>query len=684
MTDIDPKNKHQLKTQTGRMLLQEHPPPKKKERREFDSVFMQPGLVKRADQEDSNWLIPASTIAAAEALFDARPVYMDHPELFGFWGNHQAPKVERLAGVTFNPRWDAESEEMQGGIRFYDTDMGNLATTIFDQMLADAAAGLEVPPTGLSAVLFHVSEFDMEEGIRVSKEFVYIESVDIVYDAGAGGFIKAALATLGQEIPDRFKINLGSIKQEATGGKMSDKDKDKGTQQHQPPPAVDPYPVAAIQQISDQIAGLTAQMQALAPQPEEQEPEPSDTDARLDTIAQDLEHLTQIVAKQAEDSTIKDTGDQVLRPGHTGLEQVTLAVEAMLSGTRPPEGVAPLTGIREFYHLLSGDWEMTGLFHEDRVYLANVDSSTMAKLTADALNKRVMNEFQVYPRWWEAFTSPEDFASLQTVKWITLGGIGELPTVGEGAAYTEVTWDDIQQTDDFVKKGGYIGLTIEAIDKDDTRRLQSAPRAIAQASWLTLSKSISAIFTANSGVGPNIYYDDSNTRALFHTSNGNLGTAGLSWASWVATRTAMRKQTEHNSGERLGALTAPKYLLVSSDNEMLGVQTLASAGEPATADNDINPEARGEGREERLRRARERVVVIDLWTDPDDWAAVADPMLYPSIGIGYRFGRTPEIFSVASPTAGLMFTNDVMPIKARFFYAVGPVDWRGLYKHNKT
>jgi hypothetical protein len=76
------------------------------------------------------------------------------------------------------------------------------------------------------------------------------------------------------------------------------------------------------------------------------------------------------------------------------------------------------------------------------------------------------------------------------------------------------------------------------------------------------------------------------------------------------------------------------------------------------------------------------VIVVDLWTDANDWALVADPRLYPSIGLGFRYGRTPEIFSVASPTAGLMFTNDTMPIKARFFYAVGPIDYRGLYKEN--
>jgi len=29
-----------------------------------------------------------------------------------------------------------------------------------------------------------------------------------------------------------------------------------------------------------------------------------------------------------------------------------------------------------------------------------------------------------------------------------------------------------------------------------------------------------------------------------------------------------------------------------------------------------------------------------------------------------------------------MFTNDTMPVKVRFFYAVGPMDWRGMYKAN--
>ena len=109
---------------------------------------------------------------------------------------------------------------------------------------------------------------------------------------------------------------------------------------------------------------------------------------------------------------------------------------------------------------------------------------------------------------------------------------------------------------------------------------------------------------------------------------------------------------------------------------------LASEGEPGTGDNDINVESQGNTHDELLANARKRVITVDLWTDTNNWAAVADPQLYPSIGIGYRYGRVPEIFSVADPLAGLMFSNDVMPVKVRFFYCVGVIDYRGLYKHN--
>ncbi len=365
------------------------------------------------------------------------------------------------------------------------------------------------------------------------------------------------------------------------------------------------------------------------------------------------------------------------------LDRFGLAFDALLAGTRAPDGVRPLSGIREAYVLLSGDYDMRGMFQPDNVGLANVSSTTMAGMVANALNKRIVNLFQTYPRWWDKLVTPENFNTLQTVKWITLGGVGELPTVAEGAAYSEMTWDDQTESASWVKKGGYLGVTLEAIDKDDTRRLQQAPRALAQGAWLSLSKAISNIFTVTSGTGPVM----SDGAVLFHSNHANVGSTALSLTSWAATRLLMRKHTELNSGERLGAMTAPKYLLVPPDLEATALQILASelhytyalSNAPAAP---ANVWSEGDGQNARLAFARERVIVVDLWTDTDNWAAVADPMLYPSIGLGYRFGETPELFSVADPSSGLMFSNDVMPVKVRYFFATGPTDWRGMYKHN--
>ena len=358
------------------------------------------------------------------------------------------------------------------------------------------------------------------------------------------------------------------------------------------------------------------------------------------------------------------------------MDQLGEAMAALIEGRSPQRGVRPLSGIREAYLALSGDYEMTGLFRGERVSLANVNSTTMANMVANALNKVVVSEFQSYPRWWEPVVRREAFSNLQAVKWVKLGGVGELPAVEEGAAYTELTWSDASESASWQKRGGYLGITLEAMDKDDVGRLRKAPQALAQAAWLTLGKSVANIFTDSNGAGPTM----SDGKALFHADHGNVGTTALSSAAWTAAKLAMRKQTEINSGERLGALTSPRFLLVPPDLESTALITLGGEGLPLTANSE--PSAEGVDFEARLAAAARRVIVVDLWTDANNWAAVADPRLCPAIGLGFRYGETPEIFSVASPTSGLMFTNDVMPVKVRWFFAAGAMDWRGVYKAN--
>jgi hypothetical protein len=233
-----------------------------------------------------------------------------------------------------------------------------------------------------------------------------------------------------------------------------------------------------------------------------------------------------------------------------------------------------------------------------------------------------------------------------------------------------------------VKKGGFLGITLEAMDKDDTRKLQAAPRALAQAAWLSLNKAVSAIFTANSGMGPAM----SDGLALFHATHGNLGKR---WpcphvnfnAVQAGDAQAHREELQRAPGRADRAQVPARAARPGDGGRDHAGKRTRSRGAPTTTPTLL---LRGNEFEARMNSARERVIVVDLWTDTNDWAAVADPKLYPTVGMGFRYGRSPEIFSIASPTAGLMFTHDTMPVKARFFFAAGPINWRGLYKNNVT
>lgn len=672
---------HLIRLETGQLFRQ-----RGEQRRVYACRFVTAGRVRASGNRPSNIVIEAEALrqAMAQGLFDNIASFLDHPGLFA------APSLRNLVGVTQAATWVEASQAVEGEIRLYNTPDSSVLAALLDEVLADRQEGQPVPDIGLSLVFW--PEWAPRQEGQAEQRIVsirHVESVDYVFQPAAEGRVLAALSARRVQPGGQARSGLLPSNRKNEGGAyLMDDVSVSGTAGSESSPAPENGAQSAGAWLAAIVENAAQTMIAACDLPEASKARLAAM--RFESAAQVREAIAlerEYLARLAQDQVIAIGGHPPRSPhismGLSSLEKIEAAFEALMLGQRPPHGIQPLTGVRELYHLLSGDYEMTGLFQPERVQFANVNSSTMANLVANALNKVIASEFQAYPRWWEPVVIEMDFASLQDVRWITLGGVGELPTVAEGAAYTELTWDDRFETTSFVKKGGYLGITLEAIDKDDTARMRAAPRALAQAAWLTLAKAVSNIFTANAGVGPTL----SDSLALFHANHGNLGNAALSLSSWDAARLAMRKQAELNSSERLGALTTPRFLLVPPDLEVTAMQILASEWDYGYSQTDgvaapVNVAAQGDTRNERLRLARERVIVVDLWTEAGDWAAVADPRLYPTIGLGFRYGRQPEIFSVASPTAGLMFSNDTMPIKARFFFAVGPVDYRGLYKSN--
>ena len=696
MSDANPSlnspKHHSFSLQSGNLALASAT-----DHRLFTARYVRAGTVRAAGNKPSTINVSTSALmeAASKGLFDGKAVFVDHAGFF------QNPSIRNLVAVTGRSYWDETEQAINGELAFYSTPDAKVISDLLVELLAQD----KPPDIGLSLVFWAERNIDPDGSITITA-IEHIESVDLVFEPAADGRILQALSALTQPpsilppIPPPLGGLEGSGELEGSDiqqgvSRMSIQDnlieinkreeeleRSSSSPSQSADDSADPqsWAVAAAQTVAQVMIANSDLPQASKDRLSKMTfLNPAQVTAAIDSERSYLASL-------AEDKVVQLSGQAPrggdIQFGRSGFEQLSAAFDALLDGKRPPDGIRPLSGIRELYNLLSGDFDLTGVFHPERVSFASVDCSTMAGLVANALNKRVVNEFMQYPRWWEPFTMPEDFNTLQQVKWITLAGIGELPTVAEGAPYTELAWDDKTETADFIKKGGYLGITLEAIDKDDTGRLRAAPRALAQGAYLTLAKSVSAVFTAQAGTGP----DMADTYPLFDASNHhNLGTSALSAASWAATRAAMRTQLELDGGggspAYLGALTAPRFLLVPNEleNDALQILGATSSGSANYLDNMW---VEGDTMTERIRSARTRVIVVDMWTDCEDWAAVADPLLYPTIGIGYRYGRVPEIFSVSAPNQGLMFTNDVMPVKVRYFFAVGPMEWRGMYKHN--
>lgn len=643
----------------------------------YSCRFVRAGSIKAAGGVDSDIEITQEALrfAVERGLFNERACFVDHAGCF------ESPSLKDLAGVTFNARWNELTQSIDGEIKLYETEAGSLVDAVLRELLDESLGS--APDVGLSIVFWPEWEKAEGKGKKRINGIRHVESVDFVFQPAAGGRVLAKLSAISNRLTEIGGVEVSEeSKVKELEGAPGEENVQLGVES-----------VGGWQEAIAEV-GAAALISASGLPEASKERMKGKKYGTPEEVKAAISAEWDFLGKLNEDKVISIGGQAPrgvhISMGRTSLEQIEEAFEALIMGTRPKYGIQPLTGIRELYNLLSGDYDLTGVFQPERVQFASVTSSTMSNLCANVLNKVIMAEFINYPQWWKPIVNEVDFTTLQAVRWITLGGVGELPTVAEGAAYTELTWDDKYETSSFVKKGGYLGITIEAIDKDDTGRIRSAPRALAQAAWLTMGKAISNIFTQSAGVGPTLI----DTGALFNSTavttaggHANLGTTALSMTTWSAARLAMRKQVEEHSGERLGALTAPKYLLVPPDLEVTALQVLGSdrdytyalANAPGPSPVNIHTEG---SLDMMLKIARERVIVMDLWTDTNDWAAVADPKLYPTIGVGYRYGRVPEIFSVASPTAGLMFSNDTMPIKVRFFFAAGPVDYRGLYKAN--
>jgi hypothetical protein len=334
--------------------------------------------------------------------------------------------------------------------------------------------------------------------------------------------------------------------------------------------------------------------------------------------------------------------------------------------------------------MLTGDRDFHGGYYSDRVTLATTADFT--GLVKNALNKIVAEQWTLLGRagydWWENITVQEHFTSLNSITGTLIGTVGDLPVVAEGDPYTELVVGDSPETADFVKYGGYIPLTLELIDRDQTRKLKAYARELGSAGLRKISSLVSAIFTANAGVGPTM----ADTGALFNATavndaggagHANLLTTALSITAWEAVATAVYNQPMliknaagvYGTGPKMAI--NPKFCLVPRALQNTAWQMLK--GEFVREATYVY---------DNVLKGSAVPITVPEWTDGTDWAAVCDPAVAPAIFVGDRFGLMPEVYIAGDELSPAVFTNDEHRLKVRHFLAVWVNDFRPLHKSN--
>jgi hypothetical protein len=636
----------------------------------------------RAGDTLHGWSFPAAVLQAAVPRFEGANCFVDH---VGFLDS--AASVRNLVGVIADVVWDGDVGPrggLRGRLHLSRTPTAEWVEALIGQIIEDREAGWPVPNVGLSADL--LAGYYLEGETRVATQVRSVYSVDVVFYPASGGSFDRVLNSLARRHESTARMREAT---KGGAGMHEDKEKEQGAQSAKgSDPGQDGRKVgheggvvdAAAQQAQEL---LRAQCQTVLegaltccelPQPMK-EAIRAQFGGKVfapETLDAEMERYRGMLAGMLEQGVIRGAGD-ALDGSHTAgmltsLDRVQLAFERLMGLEIPEEHseIPRLSGIRELYLMMTGDHDFYGNFYPERVQLSNVTTASMTSVVKNVLNKVLLKAYNVRPRWWAPIAYEEDFGSLNQITWMKTGGIGALPTVSEGAAYTELDWSDAEETADFVKKGGYIGITLEMMDRDDVGAVKRIPRELGNAAWRTLSSMVSAIFTDNSGTGPTMACGHN----VFDASNhGNLRTAALSASEWDAVIQAVYQQTEPGSSAPLAI--RPKFCLVPIELERTALSILEQPWYTGQDYHYLEP-----------RYQSGRVIAVPEWTDANDWAAVCDPEDCPGLCIGYRYRREPELFVADDQVVGSMFTNDEMRIKCRFFVAVGVADYRPLHKSN--
>lgn len=289
-------------------------------------------------------------------------------------------------------------------------------------------------------------------------------------------------------------------------------------------------------------------------------------------------------------------------------------------------------------------------------------TSDFATLLQDSTNRSLRQAYQAAPSGVLRIGRKSSAPDFRAKHRVALGEWPGLDEVLEGGEFTSGTIAASSETYRLKTYGRTFGITRQALVNDDLGAFADMIRAFGRSAAELQAKVLVDLLTAATGAGPTM----SDTKALFHTSHGNLAAAGaaLDVASLGTARAAMRLQKGLDGVTPINA--EPRFILVPAALETKAEQVVASIS--ATKTGDVNPFS---GRLEVVVDPRLDAAYVN---SAKAWYVFADPASIDTIEYAFLDG---DEGPVVETDPG--FRIDGIEIKCRIDFGAGALDWRGCY-----
>jgi hypothetical protein len=361
------------------------------------------------------------------------------------------------------------------------------------------------------------------------------------------------------------------------------------------------------------------------------------------------------------------------RVGHVGvilggvdpIERVQHAMDRMLGVKEAAaSGVPAFRGVREAYVTITGDSDLSHLSSGGALYrvVESFATAGLPNILLNSMTKKLLQDWaELGMKGLDTLWDQSTINDYKLQDRVRDGNFPELPIVAEGAPYLELApFTDERISYSVVNRGGIVTISEQTIRNDDLGAIIRVPNKLVRAAHKTLKTFVTNFFIANGAYQP----DGVN---IFDSTHANLASSPLSEDSLIAAEQTLMKQTEKDSGERLG---------LSLDWTMVPIELAATARQINQTDT-----AGANAFYQRFGANNERIIVNEKLTDATDWYYGTLPTNAPFLEMGFLDGIVePQIFLANNPVVGAMFTNDQIQYKVKQVFGGAFTDYRGVGK----